>query len=222
MPQLGTPQPATPQLAMPRLALARNPRRVGVAMAMAAAIVVGLTSFAWACVTADGPYVDPLFMRKAPVAQDVVVQGGHWASTQPVTLDWRTSSSVVAAPLGSATVTDSGTFSSVVKVPQFAPGYYYIAVSQNGVTRSVPFEVAIASNPEAATPVVAEAASGQQWSGLRAGSNTGGLADVSQSSSTSPFGSSMMVALVIGAGVVALAACVVVERRRPVRARQRS
>ena len=204
-------------------------RRILFGSAAALSVILCLASAAWACVTAEGPYVNDLFVQQAPSGESLTVRGGGWVSSQPVEVDWRPGVSAPVTRLTSVVADSSGVVSTLVRVPPADPGFYYIALTQGSITRATPFEVVPAGGSQAGSqstsaPVPASQSPvrlGQQWSGLRAGSDLRGLGQISPRSTGGGLSATTIGMLALMAGLLGVGLCLVIERSRPVRARAR-
>ncbi len=185
----------------------------------AAGMLMVAASVAWACVSASGPIQGDVVPNKAPVLATAQVTGGSWQPSTPVEVGWAATPGANAEHLATAVTDPSGNLAVSVQVPQVAPGFYYVILTQGAVTQARPFEVSAPGTSAVATQVATatDPATGQAWSGLRAdGAQAQGL----NSLPAKHAGSSPWMAVGIAGGVTVLFGAVAVAelRRRRVSA----
>jgi hypothetical protein len=188
-------------------------KRVGVFGAGALGCLIIVSAVAWACTFGEGPYVDELATQAAPAGAQIAIRGGHWVASEPVDLDWRSTSSQVGQPLGTVLANSTGHFSADIHVPDVPPGLYYIAVSQPSAMRATGFEVLAADGARAQRT---NQGSLPLQDGLDTGFPDQGSPSAANDSNGSPLSVGLVVAMVAVAGMVAVGALMFIERRRAV------
>jgi len=127
---------------------------VGVALG---ALVLGMTSLAWACTQVTQKFI-LMDTNRQPVGAHVTVTGGNWESGKDVTLQWATvnangTDSVTVPGLARAV---GGSFPVSFAVPDTGPGVYHVHAVQSGADVQLPFEVtsaAAGTAPSGGSPV---------------------------------------------------------------------
>lgn len=151
----------------------------GIAAMLGAAVLVGAAT-SWACTRAA--YVDPLSPGHGAPRTWVKVSGGSFNPT-PVDIRW---GSPTGSLLGRAP--NGGGFAVEVKIPDAAPGVYYVVAVQTdaaGITwkRAAPFEV---TGTSGSAPTSDGGGSSSQSSNSVATAAPGGTATQSPSGSPNP------------------------------------
>lgn len=128
-------------------------RRLAIAASTAAAAaVLGVAGFAWACVSTSGPSATATPNRQ-PLGEPLTVSGASWQPATAVSVGLSPDGSRVTQPLASVPTDAGGAFSVLVRPTGVEPGVAYLTVSQGEVHKNIPVEFAAARSADAAVVV---------------------------------------------------------------------
>lgn len=95
------------------------------------AVPLLFASAAWACQALTTAYARP---KSGPVGTSVTVTGGGYSSQYDVHIRW---DSRYAPPLATVRPASNGSVSAVIRVPNSAPGYHTILITQKVLSNGV-------------------------------------------------------------------------------------